>query len=231
MQKATAIIFIKKNSERIPRKNFKLFNGRPLYSIILEKLNRHELIDNVLVDSDSEEVLDFVSSLSKGIPVPRPGYLCGEHIAANELLQHDLQFAGGEHIFQTHVTNPLLTERTITESLKKYFTLLSKHDSLFSVTRIQKRVFFKDGSPINHQKNKLLRTQDLDPVFEENSSFFIFSKRSFSESDNSRIGLTPFLYEISSIEAVDIDYENEFKLAELLELSKNSFPEIFGQEK
>lgn len=228
MQKVTAIVFIKEDSERIPQKNFRPFNGKPLFTIILDRLNNHNFIDKILVDSDSTEVLRYVASLEKGVPICRPDYLTGGHISANDLIQHDLSFSESEFFFQTHVTNPLLTENTITNAIKKYFALMPGYDSLFSVTRIQKRVFLSDGTPVNHKKGELLRTQDLNAVFQENSSFFIFSKISFLKSGNNRVGSKPFLYEMSPIESIDIDYEHEFKLAELIDGNKNLFPEIFG---
>lgn len=229
MQKATAIIFIKMDSERVPKKNFRLFNGNPLYTIILDRLNRHNSIDKILVNTDSDEVLKYVSSLSKGIPIKRPESLLGSHITANELIKHDIAITNSEHFFQTHVTNPLLAENTITNALEKYFSMLPEYDSLFSVVRIQQRVFLSDGTPVNYRKEKLMRTQDLTPVFQENSSLFIFSKTSFIKSGNNRIGMNPFLYEISPIEAIDIDYEHEFTLAQLVDRNKNLFPEIFNE--
>ena len=228
MQSLSAIIFIKKESERIPNKNFRLFNGRPLFTIILELLDSYPLIDKILVDSDSKEIQDYTSSLSKGIPIVRPEHLLGGHITANALLEHDIRFSDSAHFFQTHVTNPLLSVSTITKAIEKYFSSLTDHDSLFSVSRIQHRVFDKNANPINHEKTKLLRTQDLDPVFHENSNFFIFSKNSFKNAGNNRVGLKPLMYEISPIEAVDIDYENEFRLAELIDKNKNLFPDIFN---
>ena len=229
MKKVTAIVFIKKDSERILKKNFRLFNGRPLFTIILNRLNEHKLIDKILVDSDSPEVLNFVSSLNKGVPIERPEYLYGGHITANEIIPYDIKFSDSDHFFETHVTNPLLTHNTITNSIQKYFSILPQYDSLFSVTRIQQRVFLRDGSPLNHPKGELLRTQDLNPVFHENSSFFIFSRNSFIKAGNHRVGELPFLYEIPAIEALDIDYEDEFLLAELVDKNKALFPDIFKE--
>lgn len=228
MQKTTALIFIKKDSERIPGKNFMLFNGKPLYTIILERLDAHPLIDKIVVDSDSELILKYVSSdLKKGIVVKRPEKLYGGQITANDLIRHDIQFSDAEHFFQTHVTNPLLTESTITKAIERYFSSLSTYDSLFSVSRIQQRVFFENASPVNHERKKLLRTQDLQPLFVENASFFIFSRASFKNSGNDRLGKNPLMFEISSIEAADIDYNDDFLLAELIDKNKNIFPDIF----
>jgi len=227
MQKLTAIVFIKKHSERIKEKNFRMFNGRPLYSVVLDRLDNHAGIDRVLVDSDSEEILEYVSKLAKGVAIERPEYLFGGHISGNDLLKYDIGFCENEHIFQTHVTNPLLTDETITNGIEKYLLSLENHDSLFSVTRIQQRVFDIDGTALNHIQGTLARTQDLSPVFQENSSFFIFSKSSFINSGYNRHGLSPQMFEMSEIEAMDIDYEKDFLLAELIDRNKDKFPEVF----
>jgi CMP-N-acetylneuraminic acid synthetase len=229
--KITAVVFIKQDSERVPGKNFRLFNGRPLYTIILERLDKMECIDSILVDSDSEEVLEYAASkLSKGIPVKRPDDLLGGLISANDLLQNDINFSDSEHFFLTHCTNPCLTERTMEDAIEKYFSVIPTYDSLFSVTRIQNRLYREGGAPVNHTKGKTLRTQDLDAVYEENACFFIFSRTSFIYSGNDRIGSRPYLQEISAIEGVDIDYEEDFLLAELIERNKESFPSVFGKE-
>jgi CMP-N-acetylneuraminic acid synthetase len=89
-----------------------------------------------------------------------------------------------------------------------------KADSIFSVTRTQKRFYTEDCLPMNHDPNMLV-TQHLNPIFEENSCFYIFTKESFTKN-NSRIGLNPFMYEIDKIEATDIDEPEDFKIAEIL---------------
>lgn len=226
----TALLFIKKNSERVPGKNFRLFNGKPLFTIMLDRLDKMNCFEKILVNSDSAEVLEYVSkNLKKGISIERPAELMGDTISANELIAHDIQFSSSEHFFQTHVTNPLLTEKTISSSIKRYFELIGKNDSLFSVRKIQNRVYGNSGAAINHNMEKMLRTQDLKPVFEENSCFFIFSRNSFLLAKNNRVGVRPSFFEIANVESLDIDHEEDFLLAELIDRNKNCFPETFVQ--
>ena len=97
-----------------------------------------------------------------------------------------------------------------------YFHNLGTHDSLFTVTRHNARFYTGDGSPINHNPQEMLRTQDLPPILEENSNLYVFSRESFKWSGNRRIGLKPCLFEINRLEAMDIDEEEDFRLAELL---------------
>lgn len=219
---------MKKNSERLPGKNLRAFNGRPLFTIILETLNNHPLIGRIVVNSDSSEILDYVNSnVSKGIAINRPEFLKDSYIGANDLIADDIQFAESEHLFQTHCTNPLLTPLTITRAIEQYFDVLPEIDSLFSATKIQNRLYHADTKPLNHSNTELLRLQDMKPVYLENACFFIFSKTSFANAGNSRVGKAPLLFEVSPIEGIDIDFENDFLLAELIERNKSSFPSIF----
>jgi CMP-N-acetylneuraminic acid synthetase len=96
------------------------------------------------------------------------------------------------------------------------------YDSLFGVTRLQTRLWDSLARAVNHNPAILLRTQDLPPIYEENSCLYIFT-REILESKHNRIGDRPFMFEIESLEAVDIDEELDFKVAELLykELNQN----------
>ena len=89
------------------------------------------------------------------------------------------------------------------------------NDSLFSVTRLQTRLYDALGKPINHDPSVLLRTQDLPPVYEENSNLYLFTADTLRERGN-RIGERPLLFEIDALEATDIDDETQFTLAQAL---------------
>ena len=93
---------------------------------------------------------------------------------------------------------------------------MKQFDSLFSVTRIQSRLFWESGEPVNHNPEELLRTQDLPPLFEENSNIFLFSKTSFTAAANKRIGLSPKMFVMDKLEAIDIDEEDDWIMAETL---------------
>jgi len=140
----------------------------------------------------------------------------------NEIIKYDLSQLEGEHFLQTHSTNPLLRAKTIDSAIEKYFEGLEKFDSVFGVTKIQTRFYDKNAKPINHNPEELLRTQDLEPMYEENSNFYIFSKKSFAEAGDKRIGLKPQIAEVNKLESVDIDEPEDFKLAELLHIHKNN---------
>jgi CMP-N-acetylneuraminic acid synthetase len=136
-------------------------------------------------------------------------------IAMNDVLLNIANQIEADLYLQTHSTNPLLTYTTIDRGIKKLLDSYPMYDSLFSVT--QRNVRFWDilARPINHNQNILLRTQDLPPIFEENSCMYIFSKE-ILKSKHNRIGNRPMLYEIDAIESQDIDVELNFKVAEFL---------------
>ena len=215
--KVTALLPMKAHSERVPDKNVKSFCGRPLYHAVLSTLLKSEYIDKVVINTDSKIIKeDALKNFERVVIIDRPKNLQGDLVSMNDIIAYDLSKTDDEYFLQTHSTNPLLRPQTIDLAIETYLKNLKKFDSLFSVTRLQTRLYWKDGSPINHNPNELLRTQDLPPVYEENSNFYIFSKKSFVDAGSFRIGLKPQMFEISKLEAVDIDEPEDWEIAEIL---------------
>lgn len=214
--KISALIPIKEHIERIPGKNFKQFAGKPLHLWIISTLLKSKLIDRIYIDTDSKLICDHYKKFDNIQVLKRPARLCGDNIDMNKIIGNSIKAITNEHILQTHVTNPLLSIKTINAAIKRYFiTLNANYDSLFSVTVQKKRFYFLNQKPVNHDPAVLLNTQDLEPLLEENSNLYIFSKTSFSKT-NSRIGTRPILFSMNYLEAIDIDYLEDFKLAELV---------------
>ncbi len=208
---------MKGHSDRVPNKNLRPFCGRPLYHWIAESLIQSSHISQFVVDTDSRPIADDVRrNFGRAKILERPSSLCGDLVSMNKIIENNLAQLQGEHFLQTHSTNPLLALETIHRAIETYQDRLSRCDSLFSVTRSQVRLYFQDGRPVNHNPEKLERTQDLAPVYEENSNLYIFSKNSFAKNGGHRIGKNPSMFEMSKIEAFDIDEEEDFKLAEVL---------------
>jgi CMP-N-acetylneuraminic acid synthetase len=117
----------------------------------------------------------------------------------------------------THTTNPLLSAASVRSALEAYEKgrASGQADSLFTVNKFQTRFYRADASPVNHDPNNLLRTQDLEPWFEENSNLYIFSKSSFTAA-NARIGKKPILFETPRAESADIDDQEGWDIAETL---------------
>jgi N-acylneuraminate cytidylyltransferase len=214
---------MKETSERVPNKNMCDFDGKPLYHAVMQSLLDSKYIDNVVINTDSNIIAtdaknNFGDSSSI---IKRPVDIQGSDVSMNIIIDYDLQQLEGTHFLQTHSTNPLLRSSTIDKAIESYFEKLNQFDSLFGVTKVQTRFYDKNANPINHNPEELLRTQDLEPLYEENSNFYIFSRESFKNAGQKRIGLTPQIFEVNKLEAVDIDEPEDFTLAELLYKNKD----------
>ena len=215
---------MKGHSERVPNKNMRSFAGRPLYHCVAKTLQESDHVQSILINTDSELIAeDATKHFSKVEIISRPKEIQGDFVEMNTIIAFDLSRAKGEHFLQTHSTNPLLTKATLDKAIETYFSSLDQKDSLFSVTRLQTRLYWESGEAVNHNPSELLRTQDLPPLFEENSNIFLFSKKSFNEAGNKRIGLHPKMFEMEKLEAIDIDEEADFQIAELLYMKKEQF--------
>ena len=215
---------MKGHSERVPNKNMRFFAGNPLFHCVAKLLESIPSVKKIIINTDSDEIAEnAVKTFSKVIIHDRPQELCGDFVPMNDIIAYDIALSKDEHFLQTHSTNPLLTQKTLEDAIKDYFNSLSLYDSLFSVTKIQSRLFWQSGEPVNHNPKELLRTQDLPPLFEENSNIFLFSKTSFKAAENNRIGLKPKMFAMDKLEAVDIDEEHDWILAEALyKMRKNN---------
>lgn len=215
---------MKGHSDRIPGKNMKSFAGKPLYHQIAETLMGSRFISRIIINTDARDIQEDVEHHFPEIKViVRPKDICGDRIPMNRIIQHDLKQLDGDHFLQTHSTNPLLRATTLDKAINTYFSNLHRHDSLFSVTAHQTRFYDTDGNPINHDPSKLLPTQELTPVYEENSCLFVFSRSSFGKSGYRRIGVNPLPFVMNKLEAVDIDNAEDFMLAECLFMNKDKW--------
>jgi CMP-N-acetylneuraminic acid synthetase len=215
-QKIVALVPMRHHSVRVPQKNYRDFAGKPLYQRIIATLLVVPEIDYILVDTDSLEVKKGLAAEFPEVHViDRPEDLRGDKVSMNEILIHDTGLIPADYYLQTHSTNPLLRSATVSTAIHTFLENTPEYDSLFGVTRLQTRLWDQVGQPINHDPNVLLRTQDLPPVFEENSCIYIFNRQTLLERRN-RLGVHPLMFEIPAVEALDIDEELDFTLAEML---------------
>jgi CMP-N-acetylneuraminic acid synthetase len=211
-----ALVPMRHHSERVPGKNYRPFADRELYHHIMSTLLDCELIDEVVVNTDSPRIMEDVSEHFPQVRlIERPENLRAPTVPMNDVLLYDITQAESDYYLQTHSTNPLLQTETVTRAIRQFLDNQPSYDSLFSVTRIQTRLWDNLARAINHNPAILLRTQDLPPVYEENSCLYIFS-RSTLEKRHNRIGERPLMFEINAEEAWDIDNETDFRIAEFL---------------
>jgi len=211
-----ALVPMRHHSERVPGKNYCLFGGRELYHHIIETLADCELIDEVVINTDSPRIMENASEHFPQVRlIERPQHLRDGTVPMNDVLLYDVTQVEADYYLQTHSTNPLLSTETISRAINLFLDNRPHYDSVFSVTRIQTRLWNGSARAINHNPAILLRTQDLPPVYEENSCLYIFS-RSTLEKRHNRIGERPLMFEIDAEEAWDIDNETDFRIAEFL---------------
>jgi CMP-N-acetylneuraminic acid synthetase len=214
--KVVALVPMRHNSERVPGKNYRPFAGKPLYHYIINSLSECPLVSMIAIDTDSPPIRDDVKGHFPQVKlIDRPEHLRAGTTPMNDVLLHDVEQIDADFFLQTHSTNPLLKTKTITRAILHFFENYPRYDSLFSVTRLQVRLWDSLNRAINHDPTILMRTQDLNPIYEENSCLYLFSRKGLQSARN-RIGPQPLMFEIDSLEAIDIDEEFDFKIAEIL---------------
>jgi CMP-N-acetylneuraminic acid synthetase len=214
--KLAALVPMRHHSQRVPEKNFRALAGKPLFHHILETLMAVPEIESIVVDTDSHPIINGIQRFFPDVKlIQRPQHLLADDTPMNDILLHDSTQVKADFYLQTHSTNPLLKPETISQAIKLLFTNYPKNDSLFSVTRLQTRLYFQDGKTINHNPSELIQTQDLPPVYEENSCIYIFTRENL-ERKKHRIGDSPLMFEIDADEAWDIDEELDFEITDFL---------------
>lgn len=209
------LVPMKGHSERVPGKNIRVIAGRPLFHWVVKALLDADRIDEVVVDTDSDQIEAMVAEAFPTVMIHRrPERLHGDMVPMHDIVTDVARTSHQDHLFQTHATNPMLSPRTIDRAIEAYLRS-GDHDSLMSVTPLQSRFFFTDGRPVNHDPSVLARTQDLEPILEENSNIYISSTELILRT-GLRVGDRPILFPMDLAEATDIDQELDFQIAEFL---------------
>ena len=204
------------HSQRVPGKNYRLLVGKPLFHHIVQTLLSVPEISNILVDTDSEPVMDGLHEHFPTVQViNRPETLRADDVPMNDILLYDTAQVRADFYLQTHSTNPLLKAETVSRAIQSFHENYPNRDSLFSVTRLQTRLYDQHGRAINHDPAVLIQTQDLPPVYEENSCLYIFTRQNLQRRHH-RIGDRPLMFEMDPAEAWDIDEELDFAICDFL---------------
>ncbi len=216
MTRIVALVPMRHHSQRVPAKNYRILAGKPLFHHIIHTLLTVPLINQVVVDTDSPPIMDGLRRhFPKVMIINRPENLRADDVPMNDILLYDTEQVEADFYLQTHSTNPLLKRETISRAIQIFLATYPKRDSLFSVTRLQTRLYDRHGHAINHDPEKLLQTQDLPPVYEENSCLYLFTRANLVKRGH-RIGRRPMMFEIDQEEAWDIDEELDFEICNFL---------------
>lgn len=207
-------------SERIPKKNTKSFAGIDggLCSIKLKQLLKSKLIKNIIVSTNDPEVVDISNAFnSKRIKVIlRPEELASSYTSTDDLIKYVPEIMPEGNIMWTHVTSPFIGPDIYDQIIKTYFENIGHYDSIMTVTKLQKFIW-NTSKPINYYRSveKWPKTQTIEPLWEINSGAFITSKKTYKECMD-RIGLKPYLFQLSEEISFDIDWLPDFRMAEVL---------------
>jgi len=213
MNRIIAVVPMRHHSERVSGKNYRPLAGAPLYHYVIRTLSSVPEVGLIVIDTDSDFIIEDCAENFPHVQVlVRPEHLRDGGVAMNDVLLNTLDQIDADIVLQTHSTNPFLKADTVSAALRLFTRPDREFDSIFSVTRLQARLWDADTRPVNHDPMVLLRTQDLAPLFIENSCFFIFTPELLRER-GTRIGVRPLMVEMTPAEAVDIDTEEDFILA------------------
>jgi CMP-N-acetylneuraminic acid synthetase len=211
-----ALLPMKAHSARVSGKNFRDFCGKPLFRWILDTLLSVEEIDQVVINTDARDILagHGLVDTDRILIRDRKPEICGDFVSMNLVLADDVANVEADIYLMTHTTNPLMKAETVRGALAAFREAQAegRADSLFTVDKIQTRFYRADCSPVNHDPDNLIRTQDLEPWFEENSNLYIFTRDSFAKTQ-ARIGKQPMMYESAKFESIDIDTPADWDFA------------------
>jgi CMP-N-acetylneuraminic acid synthetase len=215
-QKIVALLPMKANSVRVEGKNFREFCGKPLFRWILDTLLEVDAIDQIIINTDARHILveNGLVDTDRITIRDRNSEICGDHVSMNLVLADDLANVPADLYLMTHTTNPLMSADTVRSAIAAFTDAKAadQADSLFTVDKVQTRLYRADCSPVNHDPDNLIPTQNLEPWFEENSNLYIFTSESFAKT-NARIGSHPMMFEGPFFESVDIDTPADWDFA------------------
>lgn len=207
-QKVVAMIPIKLNSKRVPKKNTREFyDGTPLMHFIQRACLASSYIDETYIYCSDESIKEYV--LPNVIFIKRPSYLDSDSCNANDIIREFMKVVDADIYVNAHATAPFAKAETIDDCIAHVAG--GEYDSAFCAENI-KTFLWADGKPLNFDPSSFPRTQDLPDIYGEAAIAYVFTKSSF-EKHNRRLGTHPYIKEVGKIEAIDIDYLDDFEIA------------------
>ncbi|MBO8228680.1 acylneuraminate cytidylyltransferase family protein [Prochlorococcus marinus XMU1414] len=214
-----AFLPCREGSKRILNKNIKQFSSykKGLVEIKLKQLLLIDKVSKIVISTNDRNIIDFANSLNeKKIFIDvRSEKLCDDQTSTDSLIRYVSELLENENILWTHVTSPFINNQIYDLIIEKYFEVLERgFDSLMTVTALKKFIWDIKG-PINYDsgKEKWPRTQTLEPLYEINSAAFLAHKSIYKKFNN-RVGQKPYLYEIDQLSSFDIDWQDDWIIAE-----------------
>ena len=215
--KTVVFMPIKLNNERTPGKNIKEFSdGTPLLKIPLYtalKAKKRGVIDQIVVFCSDEKICKY---LPDGVDfLKRPQELDLQSVKCADIIQGFLEVVRADIYVMYHATSPFISEKHLIECIDAVKS--GEYDSAFAAKKIQNFMWY-ENKPLNFTLDYAPRTQDMKPYYCELSSPYVFTKEVFVRY-HGRTGINPYICECSEIEAIDIDYPEDFELANAVYMS------------
>lgn len=211
--RTACFIPIKANSERVPGKNFRILNGKKLYCYICEHVKEAGIFDDIFVDTNSQEIADYAHEMGFEV-IEREPWLATDAANGNDIiLHHFTKYPNYDFYFQVHATAPFLQPKTI-RACCELLLASNEYDSCFTATKDYGYYWFS-GQPVNYRPGLLPRSQDMEPVIEETTGLYGVSAEALKRF-HCRIGKRPLAYLVDQWEAVDINTEDDLRMAELI---------------
>ena len=212
----------RKGSERVKNKNTRPFAGIQggLMENKIRQLVASKLLDEIILSTNDEMCMEIASkyaSDSRVRIIPRPERLCLSSTNLQDLICYVPTITEAKHIVWGHVTTPLAGAQQYDEGIDYYYSKLEEgYDSLVGVTELKNFLLNKEGRLVNNTTNlPWPRTQDLEALYEINHTMFIAKREVYTEQKN-RIGKKPLVYVMDKIHSLDIDWEEDFTLTEII---------------
>lgn len=206
--KVAAFVPIKLNNERAPGKNIKRFDdGTALVTHFLKTLVQVKEIDELYVFCSNSAITEY---LVPGVTfLQRPEYLDTKQATPQNIIAEFMKRVEADVYMVCHCTSPFVSAAHISECVNK--VCKEEFDSAFTGEKMQ-RLMWCDGQPLNFDAANVPRTQDLPIYYNEVSAAYVFTKETFINL-NRRIGVNPYICEVSGYECIDIDYPEDFEIA------------------
>jgi CMP-N-acetylneuraminic acid synthetase len=212
-KKIVAIIPVRKGSKRIKNKNFKNFAGSNLFEIKLKSLKKINLIDKIVVSTDSEIAIKIAKKYNVSYQ-RREKYYASSKCTNSEFFENLAKSTEGDFLMYTPCTAPLIQSSTIEKFLKKFILSYPKFDSMNTINYVKEHLWL-NNRPLNYNPKNSPNTQDLPNIMKLTYGINIISKKKMIEKKNV-LGNKPFFFKIDEIEGIDVDNPIDFEIAEFL---------------
>ena len=216
MMKTVALLPIKLNNQRVPGKNIKEFSdGTPLIHLIQKACLKAKKVDEIYVYCSNSHIKDYI--LPGVRYLERPEFLDGDGANSNDIIREFIKTVDADVYVETHATGPFTKSESIDACVDAVAS--GEYDSAFLAKRIQE-FLWQNGVAMNFDIQNFPRTQDLVPIYSETPGAYVFTRETFEKYDR-RVGIKPYIHEVSEIESRDIDYKEDFDIADAIYSYKN----------